>query len=63
MEFNLNRVVMGSSERWPMAEQLFELPRQFFDAYGYWTLVFFLMLDNAGISLDKQWKRRVETFP
>jgi hypothetical protein len=32
-----------------MAERLFEFLRQFFDAYGYWTLVVVLLLENAGI--------------
>ena len=32
-----------------MAEQLFDLLRQFFDAYGYWTLVAILLLENAGV--------------
>ena len=29
--------------------ELFELLRQFFDAYGYWTLVVILLLENAGL--------------
>ena len=33
-----------------MAERLFEFLRQFLDAYGYWTLVIVLLLENAGIS-------------
>ncbi len=28
---------------------LFELLRQFFDAYGYWTLIVVLLLENAGV--------------
>lgn len=32
-----------------MAERLFEFLRQFLDAYGYWTLVVILLLENAGI--------------
>ena len=32
-----------------MAERLFELLRQFLDAYGYWALVVVLLLENAGI--------------
>ena len=32
-----------------MAERLFEFFRQFLDAYGYWTLVVVLLLENAGI--------------
>ncbi len=32
-----------------MAERLFEFLRQFLDAYGYWTLVVVLLLENAGI--------------
>jgi membrane protein DedA with SNARE-associated domain len=34
-----------------MTEQLFELLRQFFDAYGYWTLLALLLLENAGAPL------------
>ena len=34
-----------------MAEHLFELLRHFFDAYGYWTLVVVLLLENAGLPL------------
>ena len=30
---------------------LFELLRQFFDAYGYWTLIVVLLLENAGLPL------------
>jgi membrane-associated protein len=29
--------------------ELFELLRQFFDAYGYWTLIVVLLLENAGL--------------
>ena len=29
--------------------ELFELLRQFFDAYGYWTLIIVLLLENAGL--------------
>ena len=32
-----------------MADQLFDLLRQFFDDYGYWTLVVILLLENAGL--------------
>ncbi|MBI2678623.1 MAG: DedA family protein [Candidatus Koribacter versatilis] len=32
-----------------MVEQLFDLLRQFFDQYGYWTLVVVLLLENAGL--------------
>src|SRR5256885_14251235 len=34
-----------------MADQLFDLLRQFFDDYGYWTLVVILLLENAGLPL------------
>ena len=34
-----------------MVEQLFDLLRHFFDAYGYWTLVVVLLLENAGLPL------------
>src|ERR1041384_541179 len=34
-----------------MAEQLFDLLRQFFDAYGYWTLIVILLAENAGLPL------------
>lgn len=34
--------------RTQMAEQLFDLLRRFFDAYGYWTLVVILLAENAG---------------
>jgi membrane-associated protein len=34
-----------------MAEHLFDLLRHFFDAYGYWTLVGVLLLENAGLPL------------
>lgn len=30
---------------------LFDLLRQFFDAYGYWTLIVVLLLENAGLPL------------
>ncbi|MDP9268691.1 MAG: DedA family protein [Acidobacteriota bacterium] len=32
-----------------MVDQLFDLLRQFFDDYGYWTLVVILLLENAGL--------------
>jgi membrane-associated protein len=32
-----------------MAENLFEVLRQFFDQYGYWTIAIALLLENAGI--------------
>ncbi len=32
-----------------MAENLFEVLRQFFDQYGYWTIATALLLENAGI--------------
>jgi membrane protein DedA with SNARE-associated domain len=32
-----------------MAERFLEFLRQFLDAYGYWTLVVVLLLENAGI--------------
>ena len=32
-----------------MAERLFEFLRQFVDAYGYWTLVVVLLLENVGV--------------
>src|SRR6266478_4719886 len=32
-----------------MAENLFEVLRQFFDQYGYWTISTALLLENAGI--------------
>src|SRR3954452_24517642 len=32
-----------------MAEHLFDLMRQFFDAYGYWALISVLLLENAGL--------------
>ena len=32
-----------------MAENLFEVLRQFFDQYGYWTIAVALLLENAGI--------------
>ena len=32
-----------------MADQLFDLLRQFFDVYGYWTLVIILLLENTGL--------------
>src|SRR3954469_1077639 len=34
-----------------MFEHFFDLLRQFFDAYGYWTLVVVLLLENAGVPL------------
>jgi membrane protein DedA with SNARE-associated domain len=32
-----------------MAENLFEVLRQFFDQYGYWTIAVALLLENAGV--------------
>src|SRR3954469_20816067 len=32
-----------------MAENFFEVLRQFFDQYGYWTIAVALLLENAGI--------------
>lgn len=32
-----------------MAENIFEVLRQFFDQYGYWTIAIALLLENAGI--------------
>jgi hypothetical protein len=37
-----------------MAERLFEFLRQFLDAYGYWTLVVVLLLENAGLGTAAQ---------
>jgi membrane protein DedA with SNARE-associated domain len=33
----------------PMAENLFELARGFFEHYGYWTIAVALLLENAGV--------------
>lgn len=32
-----------------MGERLFELLRGYFDVYGYWTVAFALLLENAGV--------------
>jgi membrane protein DedA with SNARE-associated domain len=45
-----------------MAEQLFELLRQYFDAYGYWTLVVVLLLENAGLPLPGETTLLVASF-
>ena len=34
-----------------LGSHIFEMLRAYFDAYGYWTLFFGLLLENAGIPL------------
>jgi len=45
-----------------MAEHLFELLRQYFDQYGYWTLAVALLLENAGLPVPGETVLLVASF-
>lgn len=45
-----------------MAEQLFELLRQYFNQYGYWTLAVALLLENAGLPVPGETVLLVASF-